>query len=230
MSGISSSSSAFLPALKYERIEFIPSVFPISNVSIDGMSSSSSCFDAIHYQQNNREFSLYKRECAKHWNKAFWEVNLALHVWQASLHRPHHHRELPQLLLHHTLLQVRQRVLRKVLPAEPKFQLQWGIPNSNRFNYSRETKLTFLHIKTFLHTNFQLFHHIIPISTKLPILVWTKHTLVLILWCSSRTKISITMRNIKFKPFQLREGNQTLLVLILQCSIPNHGGLEPNLA
>ncbi|BAT12049.1 Os10g0560451 [Oryza sativa Japonica Group] len=46
MSGISSSSSAFLPALKYEGIEFIPSVFPISNVSIDGMSSSSSGFDA----------------------------------------------------------------------------------------------------------------------------------------------------------------------------------------
>ena len=27
------------------------------------------------------------------------------------------------------------------------------------------------------HTNFQLFHHIVPISTKLPILAWTKHTL-----------------------------------------------------
>jgi hypothetical protein len=26
------------------------------------------------------------------------------------------------------------------------------------------------------HTNFQLFHHIIPISTKLSILAWTKHT------------------------------------------------------
>ncbi len=27
------------------------------------------------------------------------------------------------------------------------------------------------------HINFQLFHHIVPISTKLPILVWTKHSL-----------------------------------------------------
>ena len=35
---------------------------------------------------------------------------------------------------------------------------------------------TFHHIKTFLHTNFQLFRHIVLISTKLIILAWTKHT------------------------------------------------------
>ena len=58
------------------------------------------------------------------------------------------------------------------------------------------------------HINFQLFHHIVLISTKLPILAWTKHTLWIIF---GPCVITVVLREKKLYKFLARQINYICL-------------------